>query len=147
VSEALATALALIKPSEGCYLSPYLCPAGVPTIGYGSTHYEDGTAVVLHDPPISRERAESLLLHTVVTTYLPVTVNLCPTLDTTNRVAALVDFTYNLGTGKLRASTLRRRILAQAWDEVPAELSKWVYGGGKRLPGLVRRRAAEAQLI
>jgi lysozyme len=62
-------------------------------------------------------------------------------------LAAVSDFTFNLGAGKLRASTLRRRLLAEDWEGAPHELRKWVFGGGKKLPGLVRRRAAEAALI
>ena len=59
---AVKVAAALARMFEGLYLSPYLCPAGVPTLGYGATYYEDGTRVTLSDPAITRERAEELLL-------------------------------------------------------------------------------------
>jgi lysozyme len=143
--DALAIALALIRRFEGLYRGPYLCPAGVPTIGYGATYYEDGTRVTLHDPIISKERAEALLRWHVKTVYLPAVLKLCPELanEAPGRVAALIDFTFNLGAGRFKASTLRRRINENRWVEVPAELRKWVRGGGRVLRGLVLRREAE----
>lgn len=144
---AVEVAAALARRFEGLYLSPYLCPAGVPTIGYGATYYESGEAVTLKDAPITRERAEKLLLWMVRTKYLPAVIRLCPGIDSPNRLAAIIDFTFNLGAGNLRASTLRKKINAGRWDEVPAELRKWVKGGGKVLRGLVVRRDAEISLI
>lgn len=140
-------AAALARRFEGLYLTPYLCPSGVPTIGYGATYYEDGTRVQLTDPPITREHAEALLLWMVRTVYLPPVVKLCPGVDNPARLAALIDFTFNLGSGNLRASTLRRKVNAGDWDAVPGELRKWVRGGSRILPGLVRRREAEIALI
>ena len=145
--QAIDMAAALAKRFEGLYLMPYLCPAGVPTIGVGATYYEDGTRVRLTDPPISRERAEALLLWMVRTKYLPAVLRLCPEVDNPNRLAALIDFAFNLGAGQLQASTLRRRVNAGRWGDVPNELRKWVIGGGKALRGLVLRRKAEASLI
>ncbi|MDD5519168.1 MAG: lysozyme, partial [Candidatus Omnitrophica bacterium] len=60
---------------------------------------------------------------------------------------AIIDFTFNLGGGRLQSSTLRRRINQKNWPEVRKELNRWVYGGGKKLKGLVLRRAAEAKLV
>lgn len=145
--EALAVTLALIRRFEGLYRSPYLCPAGVPTIGYGATYYEDGTRVQLTDPAITRERAEALLLWHVRNVYLPMVRRLCPGADNVGRLAALIDFAFNLGGGNLKASTLRRRVNAQRWAEVPAELRKWNKAGGRVLRGLVSRREAEVSLI
>lgn len=136
----------LIRRFEGCRLSPYLCPAGVPTIGYGSTRYEDGVGVQLTDPPITHERALALLRHSVATSYQPAVLRLLGPLIS-EREAALVDFAYNLGPKNLQHSTLRRKILAGLWDEVPSQLMRWVRGGGKILPGLVKRRQAEAALV
>lgn len=144
---AVQVAAALARRFEGLYLTPYLCPAGVPTIGYGATYYEDGSRVQLTDPAITRERAEALLLWMVRTVYLPVVLKLCPGVDNPNRLAALIDFTFNLGSGQLRSSTLRKRVNAGDWGAVPAELRKWVRGGGRVLSGLVRRREAEVLLI
>lgn len=63
------------------------------------------------------------------------------------RLAAIVDFTFNLGAGRLQTSTLRRRINQRDWVAVAQELRRWVYGGGKVLPGLVIRRDAELRLL
>jgi lysozyme len=145
--DAVEVAAALARRFEGLYLTPYLCPAGVPTIGYGATYYEDGTQVQLTDPPITRERADALLLWMVRTVYLPAVLRLCPGVDSPGRLAALIDFTFNLGSGQLRSSTLRKRVNAGDWDAVPAELRKWVRGGGRVLRGLVLRREAEVELV
>jgi len=142
---ALIVAL-LARRFEGLYLSPYLCPAGVPTIGYGATYYEDGTRVTLFDSPITKERAELLLVWMIETVYMPVVLRLCPGIDCPYRLAAIIDFVFNLGANNLKQSTLRRRINAGDWDAVPAELRKWVRGGGKVLRGLVLRREAEIGL-
>ncbi len=147
IDRSLEVAAALARRFEGFYSKPYLCPAGVPTIGYGATYYEDGRAVTLRDAPISKERADALLLWMVRTRYLPQVIRLCPEIDTPERLAAIIDFTFNLGSGALRASTLRRRINAGHWDSVPTELRKWVKGGGRVLAGLVKRREAEIQLV
>jgi lysozyme len=82
-----------------------------------------------------------------ISTAAPQVVALCPGVDTPGRLAAITDFAFNVGTGALRASTLRRRVNAGAWDDVPAQLMRWVFAAGKRLRGLERRRAAEAALI
>jgi len=147
--EALAVqvAAALARRFEGLFLLPYLCPAGVPSIGYGATYYEDGRRVTLTDPTITRERAEALLVWMVRTIYLPAVLRLCPAIDTPERLAALIDFAFNLGAGNLAASTLRKRVNASRWAEVPAEIRKWNRGGGRVLRGLVLRREAEAALI
>ena len=146
---ALATqaCASLCRRFEGLYLTPYLCPAGVPTIGYGATYYEDGRRVRLTDPAITRERAEALLLWHVTTVFLPATLKLCPDVPDPQKLAALIDFTFNLGAGQLSASTLRKRVNAGRWGDVPAELRKWTRGGGRVLKGLVLRREAEVDLI
>lgn len=147
VMDAVAIAADLARRFEGLRLSPYLCPAGVATIAYGATFYEGGTSVQLTDQPITRQRAEVLLMWMLRTQYLPAVVRLCPGANTPGRLAALIDFTYNLGAGSLKASTLRRRVNAGEWDKVPTELRKWVNGGGRRLTGLVRRREAEISCL
>lgn len=60
---------------------------------------------------------------------------------------ALVSFTFNLGSGSLQRSTLRRKLNRAEYDSIPNELMRWVNAGGRRLKGLVRRRAAEAELF
>lgn len=147
IEQASKVATALARRFEGLYLTPYLCPAGVPTIGYGATYYQDGTRVTLADRPITRTMAEELLLWMVRTVYLPVVLKLCPGVDSPDRLAALIDFTFNLGAGNLRASTLRKRVIAGRWGDVPGELRKWNKAGGRVLRGLTIRREAEAVLI
>lgn len=140
-------AAALCRRFEGFFSAPYLCPAGVPTIGYGATYYEDGRKVTLRDPSITRDRAEELLQHQIRRRYLPAVMRLCPGADSDARVAALIDFAFNLGEGNLAASTLRRKVNAGDWDEVAYQFMRWNRAGGVVLAGLTKRRAAEASLI
>jgi lysozyme len=67
--------------------------------------------------------------------------------ESEGRLAAIVDFTFNLGAGRLQTSTLRRRVNQRDWTGAVTELRRWIYGGGKVLPGLKARRRAEVQLI
>ena len=146
---ATQVASGLSRQFEGFYPRPYLCPAGVATIGFGSTRYEDGTRVTLTDPSITQERAEQLLQWELGSNCMPQVLRLCPTLMGAgpNAIGAMADFTYNLGWPNLRASTLRKRINAQDWDGAIVELRKWIRGGGRVLPGLVKRRQAESDLM
>lgn len=144
----LDIAVALCKQFEGFSSKPYLCPAGIPTIGYGSTYYADGSKVKLTDQAISEPAAADLLLHELQFTYLPGVLRLCPILLTdAKKCNAVADFAYNLGLGRLQTSTLRRKINAQEWAEAKTELLKWNKGGGRVLPGLDKRRKAECQLF
>ncbi|MFM7012649.1 MAG: lysozyme [Betaproteobacteria bacterium] len=147
----LDIAVELCRTFEGFRSKPYLCPAGVPTIGYGSTYYADGRKVTLADQAISEPDARSLLMHELERVYAPGVKRLCPGLWTiavmgsAGKFNAIVDFAYNLGLGRLQTSTLRRKANAGDWRGCAEELDKWVMGGGKRLPGLVLRRAAESK--
>jgi lysozyme len=147
IAEAMPILVELCVQFEGVYLRPYLCPAGVPTVGVGTTRYLDGRAVLLTDPPITRETALVMLRHQLRATYIPGTLRACPAIDTPGRLAAIADLAYNIGVGALRASTLRRRIAADRWEDVPGELRRWNKAAGRTLPGLVRRREAEAALL
>ena len=147
-NEALNLAAGLCRQFEGLRLTPYLCPAGIPTIGYGSTRYADGRAVTLQDRPITAAQAEDLLLLTLRRDYLAGVLKASPGLAASPRaLAAIVDFAYNLGVARYEGSTLRKRVDAGDWPGARAELAKWVRGGGQVLPGLVARRAAEAKLM
>ena len=117
---------------------PYICPAGYWTIGYG--HLCDPK-----HPPITEAEAEIYLARDLQTA-LVATLRYCPVLTTEpeGRLAAIVDFTFNLGAGRLQTSTLCRRVNQRDWAAACQELRRWVYGGGKVLPGLVTRREAEA---
>ena len=120
---------------------PYICPAGYWTIGYGHL-----CAPTL--PPITESEAEVYLAHDLQTA-LAATLRYCPILATEpgGRLSAIVDFTFNLGAGRLQTSTLRRRVNQRDWVTAAMELRRWVYGGGKVLPGLVARREAECALL
>ena len=120
---------------------PYVCPAGFWTIGYGHLCTQN-------HPPITQDEAEAYLAQDLVKA-LSATLRYCPVLAnaTEQRLAAIVDFTFNLGAGRLQTSTLRRRINQQDWSSAALELRRWVYGGGKILPGLVTRRDAEIALL
>ena len=149
MQEAVQIAADLCKVFEGFRSKPYLCPAGVATIGYGSTYYQNGNKVELSHPPMSKEQAEQLLLFELNHTYLPGVLRQCPNLlyEKPGRLAAIVDFAYNLGVGRLQTSTLKRKIIAKDWEGAKEQLMLWTRGGGKVLPGLVKRRSAEVQLM
>lgn len=144
----LEIAASLCKQFEGFRSKPYLCPAGVPTIGYGSTYYADGRKVTLQDSPIGETVASALLMHELEHTYLPSVLRQCPILATDERKCnAIVDFVYNLGNGRLQTSTLKRKINAQDWEGAKEELMKWSKAGGKVLSGLLKRRQAECNFM
>ena len=120
---------------------PYVCPAGFWTIGFG--HLCDAK-----HPPITLGEGEAYLT-TDMADALRATLRYCPVLATEpeGRIAAIVDFTFNLGAGRLQTSTLRRRVNQRDWPGAAQELRRWVYGGGRLLPGLVLRRGAETALV
>ena len=145
----LDIAAELCRRFEGFRPKVYRCPAGVPTIGYGSTYYPGGRKVTMSDPAITEPRARAMLVHELFSTYLPGVVRQCPVLlviaaQDPGKINAIVDFSYNLGVGNLQVSTLRRRINDRNWQGAAEELGKWVKAGGRVLPGLVKRRQAEA---
>ena len=120
---------------------PYVCPAGYWTIGWGHLCPPD-------HPPLTEAEAERYLAADL-TVALAATLRYCPVLlnQPESRLAAMVDFTFNLGAGRLQTSTLRRRINQMDWAGAALELRKWVHGGGRVLPGLVARRQAEIALL
>jgi lysozyme len=146
-----AAAIDLAKQFEGFHripkfdperrAHPYICPAGYWTIGYG--HLCDPK-----HPPIAQAEAE-IYLSSDLNTALNATLRYCPVLitESENRLAAIVDFTFNLGAGRLQMSTLRRKINQRDWSGTVLELRRWIYGGGKVLPGLVARRESEVDVL
>lgn len=150
----LDIATELCRRFEGYRAKPYLCPAGVPTIGYGSTFYADGRKVTLQDAPMDEPAARALLVSELMHRYAPGVIRQCPILLTLAMTAsdwgklnAIVDFAYNLGVGRLQTSTLKRKINAQDWEGAKEQLMLWTRGGGKVLPGLVKRREAECAFM
>lgn len=139
--------LNLIKSFEGLHLKPYLDPIGIPTIGYGTIQYENGSKVSMKDASITEERALELLKFEVdkkalaVEKMLKISVN-------DNQFAALVSFSYNVGVGALQGSTLLK-LLNAGTDQVAIadQFLRWNKAGGKELSGLTRRRQAERALF
>lgn len=135
----------LIKQFEGCSLKAYKCPAGVWTIGYGHTKG------VTEGMTITKEEAEDLLKRDIVNFEINVRGCVIPNLND-HQIDALTSFAYNVGLGNLRKSTLLRIINHGLGDRIGTEgaireqFDRWVYAGGKKLKGLVRRRKAEADL-
>ena len=144
----LPAAMQIIKEFEGCHLEAYLCPAGVPTIGWGATRM-GGRAVEIGDT-ITQARADALLSDDVQARYQRL-VGMLPMVRQWpgNRVAALVSWAYNVGNNAVADSTLRKRLLAgdDAVAVVRQELPKWDKANGQPLAGLTRRRAAEVALF
>lgn len=133
--------LELVKRFEGFRAKPYLCPAGVPTVGYGHTE-----GVSLSDPAISREMAEALLVKDLVAFAAGVARMLSAPVSQ-NQFDALVSFAYNVGLGNLQRSTLLRRVNAGDVAGAAREFAKWTKAKGIELPGLMKRRAAERALF
>lgn len=135
--------LSLIRKFEGCRLVAYLCPAGVWTVGWGSTG-----ADVKPGTRWAQAQADARL-ESDAETYAMAAGRLSPILwlEGEDKHAAIADFCYNLGTTRYKSSTLKRRIDVGDWEGAAEELQKWIWGGGRKLPGLVARRAAEAALL
>jgi lysozyme len=133
---------ALLKKYEGCKLKAYRCPANVCTIGYGHTSAA-GNPVVTDGMTITQKQCDDILRSDLVK-YETSVHNMVTQPLTQHQFDVLVDFAYNAGIGNLKSSTLIKKVNAAKFDEVPAELMKWTKGGGKVLPGLVKRRQAES---
>jgi GH24 family phage-related lysozyme (muramidase) len=137
-----AAGLQLIKDFEGLRLDSYICPAGVLTIGYGSTGEH-----VYSGQHITEPEAEELLRKDLWR-FEDCVSSRVEVLLTDSEYAALVSFAFNCGCGALQESTLLRRL--NAGEPKPRvfseELPKWVNGPDGPLPGLVRRREAELEL-
>jgi len=147
IKEVIAIAEPLIKRFEGWRSKPYLCSANVPTIGWGSTMYENGDRVTLDDPEISKERGQELF-ELDAERFLLQVYKACPVLTKhPNKAAAILSWTYNLGPARLRSSTMRIRINQEQWVEAVQELKRWNLAAGKVTKGLVLRREAEATLF
>ena len=141
----MSKALPIIKKFEGLRLTSYLCPSGLATIGYGATFYENGSRVQLGEK-ITIDRADSLLLMQIKLFENEVKRTVESALND-NQLGALVSFCFNIGGGAFSRSTLARKANANPNDPtIRAEFMRWTRGGGKVLPGLVKRREAEANL-
>jgi lysozyme len=137
--------IAIIRKYEGLRLQAYICPSGLATIGFGAIFFENGTRVKLGDK-ITRDRADQLLFFQVklfadeVQRTVKVKLN-------ENQLGALVSFCFNVGGAAFAKSTLARKVNANPSDStIRNEFMRWTRGGGKVLPGLVKRREEEANL-
>lgn len=142
----------LVKSFEGFRSKPYLCPAGIATIGYGTTVYPTGKKVTLNDTAITEECAVEYLKHDI-TDYESKVEKLILKKINENQLSALVSFAYNVGIWNLKRSTLLKRVNADPDQaNIREQFLKWVYAYSPNLkkqvilPGLIRRRTAEANL-
>lgn len=136
----------LIKKFEGFSAKPYLCAAGVPTIGYGSTYYENGVSVSLKDSEITEEWAEELLLSTL-DVYEKAINSMVISHISQNQYDALVSFVYNVGVTNFKKSSILKIVNVDPNDpKIATEFGRWVRANGKIIKGLVKRRQLEAEL-
>jgi lysozyme len=131
----------LIKRFEGCRLEAYRCPAGVLTIGYGHTRN------VKQGQRITQEDADRLLREDAAKIESGVRAALGSVRLADCKIDALVSFAFNVGIGAFGTSTLARKVKVNPDDtSIRSEFLRWVFAGGKRLQGLVRRREEEAKM-
>lgn len=138
--------LNLIKQFESFRAAPYLCSAGVPTIGYGTTVYPNGIKVKLSDQKITQQLSETFLQHHVNAIEKDV-LSLVKVPLTQNQFDALVSFAYNVGLGAFQDSTLLKLLNAGDIDGASKQFERWNKAGGKVSNGLTRRRNAEKVLF
>ena len=133
--------VSLIEKFEGFSSIPYICPAGKPTIGFGSTFYEDGTPVKMTDKPITKERAREL-----VRWYCETQIKY-PRKDLNDdQKSAVCSLIFNIGKGAFDRSKCKKAIVAGDWAEAHRQWDL-VTANGKILPGLVIRRQKEKELF
>ena len=156
----------LIKKFESFKSKPYICPAGVPTIGYGNTFYENGVKVKMTDPAITEQRADQLLRF-ILKTFEQSVDSFCRDDVNQYQFDALSSFAYNCGVQNLKTSTLLKKVNVNPNDPtIKDSFMKWVFGGDgthnrvdddgdglvdeagerQKLKGLLNRRTAEAEL-
>lgn len=131
---------ALVRHFEGCRLTAYRCPAGVLTIGYGSTFNVKPGQIITQDEAEARLRID--LIRAAIWVDQLVTADV-----TDDQFGALVSFVFNIGRGAFSGSTLLKKLNSGDFAGAAAEFSRWTKAGGVDLPGLVRRRAAERALF
>jgi len=142
-TDVLDLLLPVIRKFEGCKLTSYQCPAGVWTIGWGSTGPNIGPDTIW-----TQEMADQMLNNTAMDVINQVVIA-SPALasEATARVAALADFVYNLGIGNYNSSTLKKCVDSGDWDKARTEILRWDKCKGEPLAGLTRRRATEAEML
>lgn len=137
----------LIKKYEGFKSKPYLCPAGIPTIGYGATYYPDGRKVTMNDREITEPQALAMLIDHLADFVKHVNRYTSDINLNDNQFSALVSFAYNVGVGALQKSTLLKKVRISPSDKtIHNEFLRWTTANGKTLAGLVKRRTEESYL-
>ena len=134
--------LDLIKLYEGYSSSPYLCPANHWTIGYGAIWGMDDKRVTEDHPDINEDQADYLLRRDVKKSEMAVLRHIRVPLED-GQFNALCSFVFNLGSGALQSSTLRRKINKGNYIGASNEFKRWIWAGGRKLKGLIRRREHE----
>lgn len=132
--------LHFIAQFEGFSPTPYRCPAGYWTIGYGHVIADAAHVAITQSEAETLLQQDTKIAERAVMRFISV-----PLLQ--HQFDALVSFTFNLGSGALQRSTLRRMVNRGDFDDAGDEFTRWVYAGGKKLKGLVLRRAAERKLF
>lgn len=140
-----ASGIAHIKEFEGFRAKRYLCPAGKWTIGYGHV-IVDSERATLWNVELTEDQATKLLMKDLVRFEDAVSAMVAVPL-TQGQFDALVSFAYNLGEAKLRSSTLLKLLNAGDYDGARKQINRWVYSNGKKLEGLIRRRARETEMF
>jgi lysozyme len=136
----------LITKHEGLKLKPYLCPAKIPTIGYGNTYYPDGKRVTLLDKDITKQQAFDMFKE-IANRFAKRVDALVTSNINQNQFNSLVSFAYNVGTGNFSSSTLLKKVNRNPDDlTIKDEFLRWNKAGGKVLNGLTNRRNEEADL-
>ena len=138
--------LELIKEFEGFSANAYLCPAKIPTIGYGNTFYEDSRKVKLGEQ-ISKTDALELLEKIANKDFADKIFSAIKVPVAQNQFDAMVSLAYNIGTGSFLKSTLLKKVNAGDFIGASEEFLKWNKSGGKELLGLTRRRKREQDLF
>ena len=156
----------LMHQYEGCRNKPYLCPAHIWTIGYGHVLYQDQirlpmvakegqSTMIRKEYPLkqednrvwSKEEIEKLFSDDV-SLFERGVLRLAPTLSgRQGAFDACVSFSFNAGLGNFQRSTIRMKVNRGEWEAAAEAFMQWTKGGGRELPGLVKRRKAEKALF
>jgi lysozyme len=139
--------LQFIRDHEGCILHAYLDGGGVPTIGYGTTRYANGSRVQIGEV-ITKEQAENYLYAEARAKAIAVNEATKSVTLNQNQFDALVSLAYNIGVGAFRRSTLLKDILIDPTERptIDGAFEMWKYDNGKVIPGLLARRKEEVKL-
>lgn len=136
----------LVKKYEGFRATPYLCPAGKPTVGYGTTEYAKGLPVMIGDPPITEQLAEEFLREQLTNFWDEVDKTTEKKLNG-NQLSAVTSLAYNIGIKAFKVSTILKKILVNTSDKsIYNEFLRWNKANGVELAGLTKRRKEEADL-